>query len=49
MLMVARTTPSETIRGESMRFTLTGTLWAGEPSWLLTWICKEDVDVCCLL
>lgn len=42
MLMVARTDPAKTVRGESRRFTLTGTLCAGEPSWLLTWICTED-------
>lgn len=38
MLMVARALPEETTRGESRRFTLTGTLRAGEPSWWLTWI-----------
>lgn len=47
--MVARATPAETIRGKSRRFTLTGTLCAGEPSWLLTWICKEDANLRCLI
>lgn len=47
--MVARATPAETIRGESSRFILTGTLCAGEPSWLLTWICKDDANLCCLI
>lgn len=47
--MVARATPSNTIRSPSRRFNLTGTFRAGEPSWLLTWICKVDANLRCLI